>query len=240
MTAFIAWLLNFAAAHIPMVIQVVNFLFNLLLTFILLPVYRNRKVIRQEMSRLKAKQHLHHTEVLGCGVINGVFEYEPLGGFDTEDFGKRVPDLIYKWNDGPSEDMIDPVETELRDQVLTVLRMNVAPFVHRRGKVADLLQAPKRYETDGGRYLKMIICLVRPDADKVPTLHDSPRAIIIEEGALRRIHELPIVPDAEDPLTGETLLKTLKLVASKYFAGDLSLILVLRLRLRAKCPRPPA
>lgn len=202
-------------AKVQPFLTVINTVFNLVLTLIILPFARKLFRLRQEWWKIANKQFLENVEVVCIGVQGGKVFHMGIGGFHTVEFGERLFKLIVRWNDKPSDDVIDPGDAVLCGTIRTVLRMRIPPMFQTNLYIESLLKGAVIHDDRGFRFRKLVACLIRPDADKIPAWHDSPRVILIEESALHAIHTQEIVPLSDD-LTGQTLHASLKLVAKTY------------------------
>ena len=189
----------------------------LVISVVVLPYVRQWLLLYKESHRMIRRQFFEYTEVILFGVFQNRIEYDALGMFRTALFGERLFDLIVCWNRRPSPNLIVSPNLHEAERLRTVMRMHASALLLQCVRIDPYLEAGHKQGTAEYRYVQFVACLVRPDAQKL-TWHDCPRVVLVEESALRKIHEGGVEPNTTDK-DGQLWLEILGQIATEYFGG---------------------
>jgi hypothetical protein len=189
----------------------------LVISAVVLPLVRQWFALYKEQHQMIKRQFFEHTEVILFGVFQNRVEYDALGVFRTVLFGERLFDLIIGWNDRPSPNLIVPTNPHQAERLRTVMRMQSSSLLLQCVRIDPYFEAGQKLGSAEYRYVQFVASLVRPDPGKL-TWHDCPRVVLIEESALRKIHEGTVEPGTPDR-DGATWLEILRQIAVEYFEG---------------------
>ena len=183
-----------------------------------IPLVRQWLVLSREHQQMIKRQFFEFTEVILFGVFQNRLEYDALGAFRTVLFGERLFDLIVGWNDHPSPSIIAPENPHQADHLRTVMRMQASSLLLQCVRIDPYFDIGQKQGSAEYRYVQFVACLVRPDPGKL-SWHDCPRVVLVEESALRKLHD-----GAADGSTCDkdtvAWLDILNQIAAKYFAGS--------------------
>ena len=189
----------------------------LVISVVVLPLLRQWLLLYKAEHQMVKRQFFEYTEVILFGVFQGRVEYDALGVLRTILFGERLFELIVGWNKRPSPNLITPDNAHAAERVRTVMRMHANSLLLQCARIGPYFDVGQKHGSAEYRFVKFVACLVRPDAAKL-TWHDCPRIVLIEEGALRKIHEGPVEPNTPDK-DGGLWVTILQEIATEYFEG---------------------
>ena len=189
----------------------------LVISAVVLPYVRQWLVLYREHHQIIKRQFFEYTEVILFGVFENRVEYDALGVFRTVLFGERLFDRIVTWNKRPSPDLILPQDPHEAEHLRTVMRMQASSLLLQCVRIGPYFDAARKLGSAEYRYVQFVACLARPDARKL-SWHDCPRVVLIEESALRKVHDAVAEPSTPDK-DGATWLDVLRQIAEAHFKG---------------------
>jgi hypothetical protein len=189
----------------------------LAISLVVLPLVRQWLTLAKERHQMIKRQFFEYTEVILFGVFHNRVEYDALGVFRTVLFGERLFEIIVHWNDRPSPNLIIPGNLHQSEHLRTVMRIHASSMLLQSVRIDPYFDTGQKLGSPEYRYVRFVACLARPDPGKL-TWHDCPRVVLIEESALRKIHEGPVEPNTADQ-DGATWLEILRQIAAEHCEG---------------------